>query len=87
MWPKALVEVGVGGELTHPKPFEHYCHYKVIRNSVKRGDSRASADERCECGRYKCIDRYFDPAGQKSPKRTIRWYDSEGNLDRITGDT
>lgn len=42
--------------------------------------------ERCRCGRCKEIDWKFIVEGSNSPKRTIRWYDSEGNLERITGD-
>lgn len=51
----------------------------------KHGEYRTHAEE-CRCGRTKEIDYKFDGTGRNSPQRTIRWYDAEGNLERITGD-
>lgn len=85
MWPKAQVE-GAGGELIYPEDHGHYCIYKIIRGSIQRNMAGVVWIERCYCGRCKEFDRKYVDKESDSPKRTIRWYDNEGNLERITGD-
>lgn len=73
-----------------PNPL-HRCFYTIQKRSIVhefegRKLVRRQFEERCKCSRFKSIDHKFDPLGVKSPTRTIRWYDAEGNLERVTGD-
>lgn len=65
---------------------KHFCYYNVLRKSVRNVAEGSSWEERCRCGRLKRVDHKFNVVGDKSPERTIRWYDAEGHLERVTGD-
>jgi hypothetical protein len=77
---------GVGGELIFPEGHGHFCIYKIIRGSIRKLSAGVVWVERCYCGRCKEFDRKYIDEVSKSPTRTIRWYDAEGNLERVTGD-
>ncbi|SRR6266487_7191169 len=85
---RILDNAGVGAENER----EHYCRYSILRRTIHHQNDeqgfliRRNWEERCRCGRIKAIDCKFDATEQKSPTRTIRWYDREGNLLRVTGD-
>lgn len=61
---------------------QHWCRYHVIRSSV-RNDHWA---ERCRCGRSVHVS-FQQRENEKKVEVGMqkRWFDSEGNLERITG--
>lgn len=80
--------MGLGPDISEYTDFDsiHNCRYYVMRKTVKHFANGRVWAERCNCGRSKEVDYKFIVEGSKFPKRTIRWYDNEGNLERITGD-
>jgi len=48
-------------------------------------DGRTIWDERCWHGNTRHVDATYDIDGYVSPKRTIFWYDQNGNLEKVTG--
>ncbi len=64
----------------------HFCLYKVMARTVTKGSNGSKWAERCRCGRAKLVDWTYVDRDTNSPKRTIRWYDTEGNYERTTGD-
>lgn len=71
---------GVG--VTH---FKHFCKYSLVRRSIKDVGLFKKWIERCRCGRFVLVDCKLFVGGSNSPKVRKTWFDSEGNVSRITG--
>ncbi len=70
----------------------HRCYYRMQKGTIvhekdKQGRlTRRQWEERCHCGRFKSTDCKFDVTESKLPTRTVRWFNTSGELDRVTGD-
>lgn len=85
MWPQ-LNQIGERGICPHEIKHDNFCHYLVLRKSFRQLPNRMIWSERCFHGHTKLIDSTFVVEGLESPTKTIKWYDPEGKLERITGD-
>lgn len=85
MWPAAPA-MGRGNFNIADEDGYHNCFYFLLRNTMRFVSGSQIWTERCRCGRFKQHDYKFVVEGSNSPQHTVRWYDAEGNVDRITGD-
>lgn len=89
---------GFGGDFSLPFPFKgvmeafrgssprkHWCRYWRVKDSMSNLSNGKRWIDKCKCGRIVVIDCRFMIDGSNSPGISKSWFDSDGNLERVTG--